>query len=91
MSRPQNSCWTVPRLQKNLSGPKKAKNDSKIKSKSKVSIEENIEIQSYSTRWVDPKPVFEPNPATPQGNYGLKKSETTPKSGQSQKSELKES
>ena len=77
VSRPQNSCWTISRLQKNLSGPKNAKKDSKIKSKSKVSIEENIEIQSYSTRWVDPKTVFEPNPATP------------PKSGQNQKLELK--
>ena len=91
MSRPQNSFWTVPRLQKKLVRAPPPKNTPKISQNQKLVLEENIEIQSYSTRWVDPKTVFEPNPAIPQGNYGLKKSETTPKSGQSQKSELKES
>ena len=32
----------------------------------------------------------EPSPTPKKANYGLKKSETTPKLGQSQKSELKE-
>ena len=35
------------------------------KLESKVSIEENIEIQSCSTRWVDPKTNCEPNPDPP--------------------------
>ena len=39
-------------------GPKKVKMTPKIKSKSKVRIEENIENKSYSTSWVVPKTVF---------------------------------
>ena len=34
-------------------GPQKVKNDPKIKSKSNVRIEENIENESFSTTWVD--------------------------------------
>ena len=55
MSRLQNSFWTPP-------WPQKIKNDPKIKSKSKVRIEENIENKSFSTTWVDPKIVFQPYP-----------------------------
>ena len=39
-------------------GPKKVKNDPKIKSKSKVRIDENIENKSSSTTWVNPKTVL---------------------------------
>ena len=39
--------------------PKKKKSDPKIKSKSKVKIEENIENKSCSTIWVDQETVFE--------------------------------
>ena len=40
-------------------GPQKIKNDLKIKWKSKVRIEGNIENKSCSTPCVDPKPVFD--------------------------------
>ena len=43
-------------------GLEKQKNDTKIKSNSKVRIEENIKNQSCSTTWVDLKTVFEPYP-----------------------------
>ena len=61
MSRPQNSFWTLPRPKKIAHlGPKKAKNDPKIKSKSDVRIEGNIENESCSTAWVDHTTFFEP-------------------------------
>ena len=41
-------------------GLQKVKNDYKIKSKSNVRIKGNIENESCSTRWVDPKTVVEP-------------------------------
>ena len=48
-----------PRAEGNWSlGPWKVKNDPKIKSKSKVRISRNIENESRSTTWVDPKTVF---------------------------------
>ena len=40
--------------------PQKVKNDPKIKSKSDVRIERNIENESYSTTWSDPQTGFEP-------------------------------
>ena len=45
-------------------GPKKVRNDPKIKLSSKFTIEENIENKSFSNTLVDPKTVFElyPNP-----------------------------
>ena len=43
-------------------GPQKLKNDTKVKSKSKVRIEGTIEDKSYSTTRVDPKTVFNPTP-----------------------------
>ena len=59
MSRPQNSCQTLPQPKnsplgnpkpKNSPlGPQKVKNDPKIKSKSNVRIEGNIENESCST------------------------------------------
>ena len=53
-----------------------AKNDPKIKSKSKVSIEENIENKSWSTTQVDPKTVFEPYPDPKNSLVGPNKSKT---------------
>ena len=49
MSRPQNSCRTLPQPQNSPLGPQKVKNDPKIKSKSNVRIEGNIENESCST------------------------------------------
>ena len=43
---------------------KKVKNDTKIKSKSKVRIEENLENKRCLTTWVQPEIVFEPNSTT---------------------------
>ena len=40
-------------------GPQKVKNNPKIKLKSNVRIEANIENESCSTIWVEPKTVFE--------------------------------
>ena len=62
MSKPQNSCQTL--LQPKISplGPQKVKNDPKIKSKSNVRIKGNIDNESCSTTWVDPKTVFGPFP-----------------------------
>ena len=62
MSRPYIRLWTTLRPQKSPLGPQKVKNDTKIKSKSKVRIEENLENKSCSTTWVDPKIVFDPYP-----------------------------
>ena len=60
MSRSQNSFRTLPQPKNSLLGPQKVKNDPKIKSKSNVRIEGNIENESCSTTWIDPKTVFEP-------------------------------
>ena len=49
MRGPQNSCRTLPQPENSPLGPKKVKNDLKIKSKSKVRIERNIENESCST------------------------------------------
>ena len=50
-----------------------SKNDPKIKSKSKVRIEENIENKSCSTICVDPKTVFEPYLDPKNSTFGPKK------------------
>ena len=62
MRGPQNSCQNPPRPQNSSLGPKKVKNDPKIKSKSKVRIERNRENESCSTTCVDPKTVVKPYP-----------------------------
>ena len=61
--------------------PQKVQNDPKIKSKTKVRIEETIKNRSCSNTWVDSKTVFEPHPDP-------KKSKMTSKSSQNQMSEL---
>ena len=50
--------WTL--LHPNISplGPQKVKKDPKIKSKSNVKIEGNVENDSCLTTWVDPKTIF---------------------------------
>ena len=49
MNRPQTVFKPYPNPKNNPLGPQKLKNDPKIKSKSKVRIERNIENESYST------------------------------------------
>ena len=61
MSRTQNSFLTHPDHKNSRLGPQKVKNDLKIKSKSNVRIEGDIENESCSTTRVDPKTVFEPH------------------------------
>ena len=62
-------------------GPQKVKNDPKIKSKSKskVRIEGTIENKSFSTTWVDPKIVFQPNFDPEISPLGPQKVKKTPK------------
>ena len=83
MSRPQNSVWTLPPTQK-------VENDPKIKSKSDVRIEGNIEDEKCSTTWVDPKTVFEPYPNPKNSPLGPLNSKMTQKFIQNQISELNE-
>ena len=61
-------------------GPKKAKNGPKIKSKSKGRIEGTIKNKSCSNTWVDSKQFLNPTLT----------SKMTPKSSQTQMTELKE-
>ena len=60
-------------------GSQKIKNDPKIKLKSNIRIDKNIQNESFSITWVDPKTVFEPfcNPKNSQ--LGLQKVENYPK------------
>ena len=78
MSRPQNSFWTLPGLQK--------KTNKQPRSKTKVVIEESKEDKTFSTLWVDPKLFLKLPP-------GKKKSHTGPQRAKiksNQKSKLKE-
>ena len=56
MSRPQNSFQTQPQNE-SIRAPK-VKNDTNIKANAR--IEGNIENESCSTTWVDPKTVVKP-------------------------------
>ena len=60
MSRPKNSFRTLPRPQKEPIRAQKVQNDPKIKSNSKLRIEEHLENNNCSATWVDQKTVFEP-------------------------------
>ena len=73
MFRPQNSNGTRPRPQNQLIWALKVKNDPKIKSKTKVRIEENIENKSRSTKLLDPKKVFQPYPDPKNSPLGPQK------------------
>ena len=55
------------------------KNDPKIKSKSNVRIEGNIENESCSTTWVDPQTVFEPCSNPKNSPLGPQKVKNDPK------------
>ena len=71
-------------------GPQKVKNDPKIKSKSNVRIEGNIENESCLTAWLDPKKVVEPYSNPKISPLGPQKVKNDPKLSQNQRSELKE-
>ena len=58
MSRPQKVVQPFLNPKNSPLGPPKIKNDPKIKSKSNVRIEGNIENESCSTTKVDPKTLF---------------------------------
>ena len=66
MRKPQNSFEPNPDPKNSPLGPQKVKNDPKIKSKSKVRIQEDIENKSCSATWGDSQTVFEPPPPWPQ-------------------------
>ena len=71
MSIPKNTFWTYPNPKNNPLVPQKVKNCPKIKSKLKVWIEGTIENKCCSTKWVDPKTVFEPYPDPKNSWLGL--------------------
>ena len=87
MGKPQNSSWTLPVPKSSPLGPKKVKNDNKIKSKLNVRIEGNIENESCSTTWVYPRTVFEPFPNPKNSPV---ESQKIINESQNQMSELKE-
>ena len=60
-------------------GPKKYKNDPKIKSNSNVRIQGIIENESFSTTWVDPKTVFKPHIEPRNSPLGPQKVKIQPK------------
>ena len=73
MSRPQYSFKHFPNHKNSPFGLQKLKIGTKIKSKSNVRIERNIENESCSTTWVDPKTVVEPCPHPKSSPLGPKK------------------
>ena len=60
MSRPQNIDKPYSNPKYRPLGPQEVKNNPKIKSKSNIRIEGNIENESCLPTWVDPKTVIEP-------------------------------
>ena len=62
MSRLKTVFEPYPDPKNNPLGPQKVKNYPKIESKSNVRIQRNIENESCSTTWVDPKRIVEPHP-----------------------------
>ena len=60
MRIPKNSFWTLPNPKNSPLVPQKVKKDPKIKTKSKVGIEEIIENENCLTTCVQPTTVFEP-------------------------------
>ena len=91
MSRSKNSLQTLPQPQKLPIRAQKVKNDPNIKSKSNDRAEGNIENESCSTTWVDPKTVVKSysNPQT--SPIGPHKTKMPPKLSQIQMSEFRES
>ena len=84
MSKPQNSFQTLPQPQKLPIRAQKVKNDPNIKSKSNARVEGNIENESCSTTWVDPKTVVKPYSDPQTSLLGPHKTKTTPKLSQIQ-------
>ena len=80
MSTPRNSFWTQPHYKNSPLGPQKVKNSHNIKSKSNSRFEGNIENESCSITWVDPKTVLKPysNPQT--SPLGPQKDNNNPRS-----------
>ena len=71
-------------------GATKSQNQPQNHPKSNVRIERTMENKSCSATWVDQKTVFEPKPHPTNSPLGPKTSKITPKLGQIQMSELKE-
>ena len=69
----------------------KVKNDPNIKSKSNARVEGNIENESCSTTWVDPKTFVKPYSNTQSSALGPHKTKMNPKLSQIQMSEFRES
>ena len=78
---PKNSPW----------GPPKVKNDHKIKSKSNLRIEENIENESCLTTWADPKTVVQPYSDPQTSPLGPQTDKNDPKIKSTKMSEFRES
>ena len=85
ISRPQNifkNRTPYPDPKNSPVGPQKVKNDPRTKSKSKVTIEENIENEKFFTTLVDPKTFFEPYPDLKKSSIDPKKQKKTLELGQ---------
>ena len=72
-------------------GPQKVKNDPKIKSKSNVRIEGNIENESCSSTWLDPENSYGTLSRPPNQPIRAQKDKNDPKLSQIQMSEFLES
>ena len=90
MSRPQMVFEPYPNPKNSPLGPQKLKNDPKIKSKTNVRIEGNIENESCSTTWVNPKTIFKSYPNPENIPLGPRKVKNDPKIKSNQRSELRE-
>ena len=91
MSRPQNSFRTIPKPLKQPIRAQKVKHDPNIKSKSNARVEGNIENESCSTTWVDPKTFVKPYSNPQSSPLQPHKTKMTQKLSQIQMSEFKES
>ena len=65
--------------EQSIEGLSPLKKQNKIKSKSKVRVEENIKNKSCSIRWVDPKTVCEPFPHFQKSSFGPQKGQNNPR------------
>ena len=79
MRIPKNSFWTLPNPKNSPLVPQKVKKDHKIKTKSKVGIEEIIENENCLTICVQPTTVFEPYPDTKNSPLGPQTVKDSPK------------
>ena len=79
MRRPQNSFWTFPNPENTPLRSQKVKNDTKIKSKSNVRFERNIENERCLSTWVETKTVVEPYPNPKNSPLAPQKPKNYPK------------